>query len=494
MEQQATDSPMAGTPANDTGQVQEAARCVSCGSALHEGERYCSLCGAQAPKSQPAPTEQNRACPRCGKEYTSGAVYCALDGTRLVPVETAPPRCVRCGVVYLDGSRFCPKDGGAIISGEPYRESDKAKALDIARFQGRNPAAMLRGDGMCAERNTPAQSHQPTDADAENRDTTEQLHSSESNVSVKAEETRLKRVRFNAALASAGIDPQSLGKSVGEAGLKRADLDIKQPFLTAYAVYRDNALPLAAATFLALLSVIPAFGLIWLTFIDPLYRGSVYRFTVCKLRKQPTTLSNISPPQIGSVIWANFLTFLPFFLGVLALLLSCFLLSGVRQGLTHFLLVISAICGAVLTIVGLYTSLSFFLGVPLAALGNLRGMEAVGTSRRVIRMDWAQMLSIMACYYLLRISGIVFLGVGLLVTIPMSDIFLATIYAEVFGIDPLNGVDDEAAAIRKENAEAAGKFLGRIWQAALLLFLSLALLVGFVFVFNSVREAFRHPY
>lgn len=76
--------------------------CGSCGEKLRTGARYCTACGAKAPKQ--------RFCPGCGFRLEREMSFCPECGTKLA----FPPACETCGAVLEGGEKYCPVCGAEL--------------------------------------------------------------------------------------------------------------------------------------------------------------------------------------------------------------------------------------------------------------------------------------------------------------------------------------------------------------------------------------------
>jgi uncharacterized membrane protein len=114
--------------------------------------------------------------------------------------------------------------------------------------------------------------------------------------------------------------------------------------------------------------------------------------------------------------FAGFHYFLPL------LLLS--LVAGLFIGIGTLLLVIP----------GVYLAVAYLFASYLVVDRRLDFWPAMELSRRTVHPRWFGFFAFMLLVALLNLAGAVLLGVGLLVTIPLSFCALTAAYAEIFGL------------------------------------------------------------
>jgi len=117
-----------------------------------------------------------------------------------------------------------------------------------------------------------------------------------------------------------------------------------------------------------------------------------------------------------SDFFAGFQYFLPL------LLLS--LVAGLFIGIGTLLLVIP----------GIYLAVAYFFSSYLVVDRRLDFWPAMELSRHTINPRWFGFFAFMLLLVLLNLAGAVALGVGLLVTIPLSFCAVTVAYAEIFGL------------------------------------------------------------
>lgn len=118
--------------------------------------------------------------------------------------------------------------------------------------------------------------------------------------------------------------------------------------------------------------------------------------------------------------------FRDFFLGFqyfLPLLLLS-LVAGLFIGIGTLLLIIP----------GIYLAVAYFFASYLVVDRGLDFWPAMELSRRTINPRWFGFFAFMLLLVLLNLAGAIALGVGLLVTIPLSFCAVTAAYAEIFGL------------------------------------------------------------
>jgi hypothetical protein len=87
-----------------------------------------------------------------------------------------------------------------------------------------------------------------------------------------------------------------------------------------------------------------------------------------------------------------------------------------------------------LIIPGIYLVVSYVFAIMLVLDRGLTFWPAMETSRRSVQTGWFKIFGLLLLLFLLNIAGILALGVGLLVTAPLSHCIIAVAYDDIFGI------------------------------------------------------------
>ncbi|MBD1917948.1 MULTISPECIES: hypothetical protein [Cyanophyceae] len=100
------------------------------------------------------------------------------------------------------------------------------------------------------------------------------------------------------------------------------------------------------------------------------------------------------------------------------------------------------VIGSVLLILpGVYLAVAYLFAQPLVIDKNADFWQAMETSRKLITKKWFSFFGLLLLIFLLNIGGVILLGFGLLVTIPLSICIIAAAYEDIVG---LNSVSDVA--------------------------------------------------
>mgnify|MGYP001109631286 CR=1 FL=1 len=116
--------------------------------------------------------------------------------------------------------------------------------------------------------------------------------------------------------------------------------------------------------------------------------------------------------------FAGFQYFLPLLL--LSLITSIFIAIGIL----------------LLIIPGIYLAVAYLFSSYLVVDRGLDFWPAMELSRRTIHPRWFSFFAFVLLLVLLNLAGAIALGVGLLVTIPLSFCAVTVAYAEIFGLQP----------------------------------------------------------
>ncbi|MFZ4677880.1 MAG: hypothetical protein ACOYM4_19680 [Nodosilinea sp.] len=118
------------------------------------------------------------------------------------------------------------------------------------------------------------------------------------------------------------------------------------------------------------------------------------------------------------------------------------------QGFNKFLpLFLTSLVSGILTVIGfallilpgIYLAVAYLFAQPLVIDKGADFWQAMETSRKLITKKWFSFFGLLLVLFLLNLAGAILLGVGLLVTIPLSSCILAAAYEDIVG---LNSVAD----------------------------------------------------
>jgi uncharacterized membrane protein len=99
-----------------------------------------------------------------------------------------------------------------------------------------------------------------------------------------------------------------------------------------------------------------------------------------------------------------------------------------------------ALASVLLILPGIYLAVSYMFAQLLVIDKNLNFWSAMETSRRLITKKWFSFLGLGLLISLLILAGVVFFGVGILVTAPLASCVLTAAYEDIVG---LNSVAEE---------------------------------------------------
>lgn len=103
--------------------------------------------------------------------------------------------------------------------------------------------------------------------------------------------------------------------------------------------------------------------------------------------------------------------------------------------------VLTAIGFVLLILPGVYLAVAYLFAQPLVIDKSADFWQAMETSRKLITKKWFSFFGLLLLIFLLNVGGAILLGVGLLVTIPLSVCIIAAAYEDIVG---LNSVSDVA--------------------------------------------------
>ena len=83
---------------------------------------------------------------------------------------------------------------------------------------------------------------------------------------------------------------------------------------------------------------------------------------------------------------------------------------------------------------GIYLVVGYIFALMLVLDRGLNFWPAMETSRRSVQTGWFKIFGLLLLLFLLNLVGILALGVGLLVTAPLSHCIITTAYDDIFGI------------------------------------------------------------
>ncbi|MDX5428884.1 MAG: hypothetical protein LPK46_10570 [Bacteroidota bacterium] len=103
----------------------------------------------------------------------------------------------------------------------------------------------------------------------------------------------------------------------------------------------------------------------------------------------------------------------------------------------YVIMVVMVILGFILLVIpGIYLSVAYLFVIPLAYFGSgMQPWDILETSRKVISKNWFSFFGFVIVLGLINILGVIALGVGLLITLPLTSIAFYVAFKRVFGFD-----------------------------------------------------------
>jgi uncharacterized membrane protein len=114
------------------------------------------------------------------------------------------------------------------------------------------------------------------------------------------------------------------------------------------------------------------------------------------------------------------------------------------QGFNKFLpIFLTALVSGVLTFIGLlflvlpgiYLIVAYLFAQPFVIDKNADFWQAMETSRKLITKKWFSFFVLLLALFFLNLGGAILLGIGLLVTIPLSVCIVAAAYEDIVGLN-----------------------------------------------------------
>ena len=114
------------------------------------------------------------------------------------------------------------------------------------------------------------------------------------------------------------------------------------------------------------------------------------------------------------------------------------------KGFNKFLpIFLTALISGLLTLVGLfflilpgiYLSVAYLFAQPLVIDKSVDFWQAMETSRKLVTKKWFSFFALLLAIFFLNIGGFLLLGIGLLVTLPLSVCIVAAAYEDIVGLN-----------------------------------------------------------
>lgn len=93
-----------------------------------------------------------------------------------------------------------------------------------------------------------------------------------------------------------------------------------------------------------------------------------------------------------------------------------------------------------LIIPGIYLVVSYFFALMFVVDQGLDFWPAMETSRQSVQTRWFKIFTLFLLLVLLNLGGLLLLGVGLLVTAPLSHCIITAAYADIFGLKSAHNI------------------------------------------------------
>lgn len=97
--------------------------------------------------------------------------------------------------------------------------------------------------------------------------------------------------------------------------------------------------------------------------------------------------------------------------------------------------ILTAIGFVLLVLPGVYLAVAYLFAQPLVIDKNADFWQAMETSRQLITKKWFSFFGLMLLLFLLNMAGLMVLGIGLLVTVPLSICIVSAAYEDIIGLN-----------------------------------------------------------
>ncbi|WP_017298754.1 hypothetical protein [Nodosilinea nodulosa] len=97
--------------------------------------------------------------------------------------------------------------------------------------------------------------------------------------------------------------------------------------------------------------------------------------------------------------------------------------------------ILTAIGFVLLILPGIYLAVAYIFAQPLVIDKNADFWQAMEMSRKLVTKKWFSFFALLIVIFLLNVAGAILLGVGLLVTLPLSVCIIAAAYEDIVGLN-----------------------------------------------------------
>ena len=97
--------------------------------------------------------------------------------------------------------------------------------------------------------------------------------------------------------------------------------------------------------------------------------------------------------------------------------------------------ILTAIGFVLLVLPGIYLVVAYLFAQPLVIDKSADFWQAMETSRKLITKKWFSFFGLLLLLFLLNVAGAIVLGIGLLVTVPLSVCIVAAAYEDIVGLN-----------------------------------------------------------
>jgi uncharacterized membrane protein len=97
--------------------------------------------------------------------------------------------------------------------------------------------------------------------------------------------------------------------------------------------------------------------------------------------------------------------------------------------------ILTAIGFVLLILPGIYLAVAYLFAQPLVIDKSADFWQAMETSRKLITKKWFSFFGLLLLLFLLNLAGAIVLGIGLLVTVPLSVCIISAAYEDIVGLN-----------------------------------------------------------